>query len=138
MLREVELALVCDVRVAVERDVGDRERVADDPLAPVEVSVQRGERPVPGAPLRLELVRVLLEGPTRYGAIRSAIPGISDHLLSERLKSLEADGLVVRTVLPDTPVRVVYALTDKGADLAAAIEALASWAERWTTATAHA
>ena len=85
-----------------------------------------------------ELIRVLLDGPTRYGAIRTAIPGISDHLLSERLKSLEADGLVVRTVLPDTPVRVVYALTDKGADLAAAIEALASWAERWTTATAHA
>lgn len=82
-----------------------------------------------------ELVRVLLEGPTRYGAIRAAIPGISDHLLSERLKSLEADGLAIRTVLPETPVRVEYALTDKGADLAAAIEALASWAERWTTTT---
>lgn len=85
-----------------------------------------------------ELVRVLLDGPTRYGAIRAAIPGISDHLLSERLKSLEADGLVLRTVLPETPVRVEYALTDKGADLAAAIEALASWAERWTSATAPA
>ncbi len=85
-----------------------------------------------------ELVRVLLDGPTRYGAIRSAIPGISDHLLSERLKSLEADGLVVRTVLPETPVRVEYALTDKGADLAAAIEALASWAERWSSAAAPA
>lgn len=85
-----------------------------------------------------ELVRVLLEGPTRYGAIRAAIPGISDHLLSERLKSLEADGLAIRTVLPETPVRVEYALTDKGADLAAAIEALASWAERWTSATAPA
>ena len=78
-----------------------------------------------------ELVRVLLGGPARYGEIRSAIPGISDHLLSERLKSLEADGLVLRTVLPQPPIRVEYELTDKGADLAAAIGALATWAERW-------
>lgn len=85
-----------------------------------------------------ELVRVLLGGPARYGAIRAAIPGISDHLLSERLKSLEADGLVVRTVMPLTPVRVEYALTDKGADLAAAIGALAAWAERWSDAVAPA
>jgi DNA-binding HxlR family transcriptional regulator len=82
-----------------------------------------------------QLVRVLLGGPTRYGEIRSAIPGISDHLLSERLKSLEADGLVLRTVLPESPVRVEYALTEKGADLAAAIGALADWAERWSDAT---
>lgn len=85
-----------------------------------------------------ELVRVLLGGPIRYGEIRSAIPGISDHLLSERLKSLEADGLVLRTVLPETPVRVEYSLTEKGADLAGAIEALAAWAERWARATAPA
>jgi DNA-binding HxlR family transcriptional regulator len=85
-----------------------------------------------------ELIRVLLDGPTRYGVIRTAIPGISDHLLSERLKSLEADAIVIRTVLPHTPVRVEYTLTEKGADLAAAIEALASWAERWTGATAPA
>lgn len=83
-----------------------------------------------------ELVRVLLGGPSRYGAIRAAIPGISDHLLSERLKSLGADGLISRRVVPDTPVRVEYTLTDKGADLAAAIEALATWAERWAAAPA--
>ncbi len=82
-----------------------------------------------------EITRVLLDGPARYGAIRGAIPGISDHLLSDRLKSLEADGLVSRTVLPDTPVHVEYALTDKGGDLADAIEALAAWAERWATTT---
>jgi DNA-binding HxlR family transcriptional regulator len=81
-----------------------------------------------------ELVRVLIDGPARYGRLRSAIPGISDRLLSERLKSLEADGLVVRTVVPSAPVRVEYALTDKGADLAGAIEALAAWAERWARA----
>ncbi len=83
-----------------------------------------------------ELIRALLGGPARYGALRAAIPGISDHLLSDRLKSLEADGLVVRTVVPAAPIRVEYALTPKGEDLGAAIEALAAWAERWTRADA--
>jgi DNA-binding HxlR family transcriptional regulator len=83
-----------------------------------------------------ELVRVLLGGPARFGELRGAIPGISDHLLSDRLKSLEADGLVSRTVLPMTPVRVEYALTRKGAGLAQAIDALAAWAERWATVDA--
>jgi DNA-binding HxlR family transcriptional regulator len=81
-----------------------------------------------------ELVRVLLAGSARFGELRSAIPGISDHLLSERLKSLEADGLISRTVLPQTPVRGEYALTDRGAGLAGAIDALSAWAERWVTA----
>ena len=83
-----------------------------------------------------ELIRVLLTGPTRFGELRSAIPGISDHLLSERLKSLEGDGLISRTVLPQTPVGVEYALTDKGAGLAGAIDALSVWAERWATVDA--
>ena len=83
-----------------------------------------------------QLVRVLLGGPARFGELRSAIPGISDHLLSERLKSLENDGLISRAVLPHTPVRVEYTLTDKGADLAGAIDALSAWAERWATADA--
>lgn len=83
-----------------------------------------------------EIVRVLLDGCARYGQLRSAIPGISDHLLSDRLKSLEADGLVVRKVVPSAPVRVEYSLTEKGADLASAIGALAAWAERWAEADA--
>jgi len=78
-----------------------------------------------------QILRVLLAGPTRYGEIRAAIPGISDHLLSERLKSLEAEGVVRREVTPETPVRIEYSLTEKGADLAGAIGALAEWAERW-------
>jgi DNA-binding HxlR family transcriptional regulator len=79
-----------------------------------------------------ELLRVLMDGPARYGRLRSSIPGISDHLLSERLKALEAAGIVSRTVTPDTPVRIEYALTDKGADLAGVVGGLAEWAERWT------
>jgi DNA-binding HxlR family transcriptional regulator len=51
--------------------------------------------------------------------------------LSERLKELEAEGIVVRTVVPETPVRIDYHLTDKGNDLQAVIDEIANWAYRW-------
>ncbi len=60
ILPEVEPALLGDVCVAVQRDVGDRERVADEPLAAVEVLLERGERAVSRGPLPLELGCVLL------------------------------------------------------------------------------
>ena len=78
-----------------------------------------------------QLVRVLLAGPARYRDLKAAIPAISDHLLSRRLKELEAAGIVSRTVDGEGPVRVEYALTDAGEGLAGAIAALAAWAERF-------
>jgi DNA-binding HxlR family transcriptional regulator len=78
-----------------------------------------------------EIVRALLSGATRFSEITAAIPGLSDRLLSERLKSLEADGVLTRTVVPDKPVRVAYQLTEKGGDLATVVQALATWAQTW-------
>jgi DNA-binding HxlR family transcriptional regulator len=78
-----------------------------------------------------QIVRVLLQGPARYRDLRAAIPAISDHLLSERLKELEAAGLVIRTVGAEGPVRVQYALSESGAALSDVMEALGEWAERW-------
>ena len=52
-------------------------------------------------------------------------------MLSERLRSLEAEGLVERAVIPDTPVRVEYELTAKGRELQSALREIGSWAERW-------
>jgi DNA-binding HxlR family transcriptional regulator len=52
-------------------------------------------------------------------------------MLSQRLKELEAEGIVVRTVIPETPVRVEYSLTEKGRALQAAIEAVSGWADQW-------
>src|SRR5262245_45519680 len=73
------------------------------------------------------IVRALLSGATRFGDIADAIPGVSDRLLSERLKELEAEGLVVRTVIPSTPVRVEYDLTPKGRALADVVVAITDW-----------
>jgi DNA-binding HxlR family transcriptional regulator len=78
--------------------------------------------------------RVLLGRPQRFGEIREAIPGISDHLLSERLKQLEAEGILRREVTDGRPVLIEYSLTPAGADLHGAIGAIGAWAERWTTA----
>ena len=77
------------------------------------------------------IIRALLPGRARYNELRAAIPDISDRMLSERLRELEAEGIVVRSVLPETPVRVEYELTDKGRALEAAIRAIAAWAETW-------
>ena len=81
------------------------------------------------------ILRALLAGSGRYHEIRAAVPEISDRMLSERLRELEAEGLVVRSVIPETPVRVEYALSEKGRDLEAAIMAIGAWAERWVPAT---
>ena len=77
------------------------------------------------------VIQVLLRGPTRYAAIRAAIPDISDRMLSDRLRILEAEGLLERKVVPDTPVRVEYQLTAKGRSLESALGEIGSWAQLW-------
>jgi DNA-binding HxlR family transcriptional regulator len=77
------------------------------------------------------IIYVLLEARCRFATLRAAVPGITDRMLSERLQELEGEGIVARTVVPETPVRVQYALTKKGRELAAVVGAIAEWAERW-------
>ncbi|HET8524400.1 MAG TPA: helix-turn-helix domain-containing protein [Thermomicrobiales bacterium] len=77
------------------------------------------------------ILRALLTGQHRFSDLTATIPGLSDRLLSERLKELEAEGIVERTVIPATPVRVDYHLTEKGLALGEVIEAASEWAETW-------
>lgn len=77
------------------------------------------------------IVRALLSGDTRFCQIRSTVPGLSDRLLSERLKELEAEGIVERRVATDAQVRITYHLTSKGEALAAVVESASEWAEEW-------
>lgn len=77
------------------------------------------------------IIQTLLQGKTRYALIKAAIPDITDRMLSERLRSLEAEDLVTRWVIADTPVRVEYELTDKGRSLQDALREIGAWAERW-------
>jgi len=77
------------------------------------------------------IIRVLLGGPHRFNELLSAIPGISDRLLTERLRELESESLISRRVEPGSPVKVVYELTCAGAELQEPMDALGKWAERW-------
>ena len=77
------------------------------------------------------IIRTLLQGKARYALIKAAIPDLTDRMLSERLRSLETEGLVVRKVIPETPVRVEYELTEKGRSLEIALNEIGNWAERW-------
>ncbi|NIK13285.1 winged helix-turn-helix transcriptional regulator [Alkalibacillus sp. S2W] len=75
----------------------------------------------------------LLEGSQRFCEIESAI-GVSGRVLSERLKDLEKEGMVTRTVHDETPVRIEYSLTDKGHSLKPALNQIQSWADEWVEA----
>lgn len=77
------------------------------------------------------IVRALLPGRARYCELSAVIPDISDRMLAERLRELEAEGIVSRTVVPSTPVRIEYELTPKGRALEATVNAIARWAESW-------
>jgi DNA-binding HxlR family transcriptional regulator len=77
------------------------------------------------------IIFVLMESRCRFATLRAAIPDITDRMLSERLSELEHEGIVERTVVPETPVRVEYALTKKGRELASAIDAIGDWAKKW-------
>lgn len=83
------------------------------------------------------IIRSMLTGASRYSEIVAAVPGLSDRLLSERLKELEAEGIVARSVTPSTPVRIDYSLTEKGLALASVVREVANWAERWGDAAAE-
>ena len=80
------------------------------------------------------IVFALTERPMRFGELGKAVPGLSDRLLSQRLRELEDEGLVEREVEPGSPVRVTYSLTPAGAELRPAIAELKSWAQRWRSA----
>jgi DNA-binding HxlR family transcriptional regulator len=74
------------------------------------------------------IVGVLGEGDARFSELRRRIEGVSQKMLTQTLRGLERDGLVRRTVHPEVPVRVEYALTDAGRTLLEPLRALQQWA----------
>ena len=77
------------------------------------------------------IIQILRQRPSRYAELRTAIPDITDRMLSERLRELEEETIVARTVIPETPVRVEYSLTAKGRALIPIIEGMRTYGERW-------
>ncbi|GCE48127.1 HxlR family transcriptional regulator [Thermosporothrix hazakensis] len=79
------------------------------------------------------LLNVLMKGPKRFGELTALVDGLSDRVLSDRLRELEAEGIVKRVVYPQIPVRIEYQLTEKGQALKPVVEAIEQWAQDWVT-----
>lgn len=78
------------------------------------------------------IIKVLMEKKCcRFRDIREQIPQMSERMLAERLKELEASEIISRHVYPETPVRVEYKLTAKGQALTPVIEQIENWSEKW-------
>jgi DNA-binding HxlR family transcriptional regulator len=76
---------------------------------------------------KLEIMWLLNQRIYRFGELRKAIPGITQHMLTAQLRELEADGLITRTVFAEVPPRVDYEMTPKARGLGPTMEALAAW-----------
>jgi DNA-binding HxlR family transcriptional regulator len=77
------------------------------------------------------LLYALLEGPRRFCELTTRVEGLSDRVLSDRLRELEVEGIIERIVYPQIPVRVEYQLTEKGRALEPVVQAIQKWAEKW-------
>jgi DNA-binding HxlR family transcriptional regulator len=79
---------------------------------------------------KLEILFRLMDGPVRFGRLRRAIDGITQHMLTAQLRELEQDGLVLRTAFAELPLRVEYELTDAAYGLLPTFRALLAWSEQ--------
>lgn len=78
------------------------------------------------------IIRSLLSGSKRFSDIQEIIPNLSARMLTERFKELEEQGIVLRKVYPEMPVRIEYELTEKGRDLEKTMDEIQNWAEKWS------
>lgn len=118
-------------RRAVKREAAGTRRRRRASAVPADgCPVERTLRVI-GGKWTLLVLRDLFTGTKRFGELRRSLGHVSPKTLSERLRELEAQGIVTRTVYPEVPPRVEYSLTDKGRSLGDIIEAMRAWGERW-------
>ena len=77
------------------------------------------------------IVKLLIERSLRFSELAEQLEVVSDRILAERLRELEREGLVLRQVFAEVPVRVEYSLTEKGQALAPVIAAIEAWSTEW-------
>ena len=81
------------------------------------------------------ILRRLAGGAMRFSELRTAIPGITDTMLTQRLRELEDAGIVNREVVNTRPVDIRYGLTEVGTSLSPILDAVANWSNEWTSST---
>lgn len=80
-----------------------------------------------GSKWKLLIIRNLLVRPWRFNELKKDLDGISQKVLTDSLRSMEADGLITKTVFPEVPPRVKYALSDLGQSLKPILESMVEW-----------
>ena len=96
------------------------------PACPVVTTVQ-----LIGSKRKLLILRNLMQRPWRFNELRRDLEGISQKVLTDSLRSMEEDGILTRTVYPEVPPRVEYALSGLGQSLRPIIEAMAEWGQNY-------
>ena len=76
---------------------------------------------------KLLILKVLSQGPVRYGAIKERIPTVSAKVLTQQLREMERDGIITRTVFPEVPPRVEYSLTEMGVSIFTVLGEMRRW-----------
>lgn len=98
----------------------------DLPACPVATTVQ-----MIGSKWKLLIMRNLLLRPWRFNELQRSLEGISQKVLTDSLRSMEADGIITRTVYPEVPPRVEYALSDLGETMRPIISAMEQWGKAY-------
>ncbi len=96
------------------------------PQCPVATTVQ-----IIGSKWKLLILRNLLTRPWRFNELRKNLEGISQKVLTDSLRSMEEDGIITRTVYPEVPPRVEYALSELGESIRPIIDAMAEWGNNY-------
>ena len=96
------------------------------PECPVAMTVQ-----LIGTKWKLLILRNLLTRPWRFNELQRSLEGISQKVLTDSLRSMEADGIITRTVYPEVPPRVEYALSELGQSLRPILDAMKDWGENY-------
>ena len=99
------------------------------PECPVATTVQ-----LIGNKWKLLIIRNLLVRPWRFNELQKNLDGISQKVLTDSLRSMEADGIITRTVYPEVPPRVEYALSELGESMRPILDAMKAWGENYKTA----
>lgn len=101
-------------------------KTQDLPLCPVATTIW-----LIGNKWKLFILRDLLTGTKRFGALKKSIDGISQKVLTQNLRDMEQDGLLIRKVYPEVPPRVEYSLSKTGLSLRPLINAMAKWGTQY-------
>lgn len=99
---------------------------AEMPACPVATTVA-----LIGSKWKLLIIRNLLARPWRFNELKKDLEGISQKVLTDSLRSMEADGIITRTVYPEVPPRVEYALTELGKSLKPILDSMRAWGEAY-------